>query len=148
MRCANDLPAAPGQAKAGAMKILLLPLLLAGCAAGQTPYSPTGEVHYSAIGQDPFWLLSVGRSRIVLTFGPAEAGRSSLRGHSYRGVRASFADGTKRWEAGDGTAVISVEARPGRCTGPRGAMFEEEVSVRLSSRELHGCGGRPIPERR
>jgi uncharacterized membrane protein len=130
------------------MRALLLLLPLGACASASTPYSPTREVQFSAIGQDPFWLLSVGRNRIVLAFGPAEAGSSSLRDQDYRGVRTSFADGIKRWDAGEGTAVISVEARPGECTGPRGARFGERVRVRLSGRELNGCGGRPIEERR
>jgi uncharacterized membrane protein len=147
------LSGAAGQAKAKAMKPLpaalsLLLLPIAGCATSDAPYSPTREVQFSAIGQEPFWLLSVGRSKIVLTFGPGEAGNSSLRDQEYRGVRTSFADGIKRWDAGDGTAVISVEARPGECTGPRGARFAEQVRVRLGGRELHGCGGRPIEEGR
>jgi uncharacterized membrane protein len=125
---------------------MLLPLLLlpAACAPGQAPYSPARNVHYSALGHDPFWMVTVGESKIVLTFGPPGDGSSKLDGHSYRGVSARMDDGLKRWDAGDGTAVISIEARREACTGARGALFEDRVRVRLSGRELHGCGGRLI----
>ena len=124
------------------MKALPALLLLAGCAASQTPYSPAREVRYSALGHEPFWLVTIGRDKIVLTSGPDRGGGARLSGHTYRGVESSFADGIKRWGSADGTAVISVEARPGPCAGARGARYEDQVRVRLSGREMHGCGGR------
>jgi uncharacterized membrane protein len=130
------------------MRILLPLLLLAGCATSQTPYAPARDVRYSALGHDPFWMVTVGRDKIVLTFGPGDPGSSRLAGHSYRGVRSQFSDGVKSWESADGTAVILVEARREDCTGSRGAVFEDRVRVRLSGRELHGCGGRRIESRR
>ena len=126
------------------MKALLLLPLLAGCAASAAPYQPARTVRYSALGQDPFWMVTIGRDKIVLTSGPARSGSRKLAGHTYRGVTARLQDGVKRWESANGTAVISVEARPGPCTGSRGARFEDQVRVRLSGRELHGCGGRRI----
>jgi uncharacterized membrane protein len=126
------------------MKLAPILLLLAGCAASQAPYSPARDVRYSAIGQDPFWMVTIGDDRIVLTLGPAEGGKGKLISHSYKRVLPRTVDGVKSWESADGTAVIMVEARPGPCTGSRGARFEDEVRVRLSGRELHGCGGQRI----
>ena len=57
-------------------------------------------------------------------------------------------DGVRSWESGDGTAVISVEAAPGPCEDPSGRRFEDHVRIRLSGRELTGCGGRLVDERR
>ena len=129
------------------MRALVPLLLLAGCAPSQAPYSPARDVRYSALGHEPFWLVTVGRDKIVLTFGPAREGGSKLRGHTYRGVETSFVEGVKRWESAGGTAVITVEARPGPCIGAGGARFEDEVRVRLSGRELNGCGGRRLERR-
>jgi uncharacterized membrane protein len=144
MRCANDLPGAPGQAKAMAMRALFLLPLIAGCASSQAPYNPASHVRYSALGQDPFWMVTVGRDKIVLTSGPGEGRSSRLAGRTYRGVESRFSDGVKRWESAHGTAVISIEARREDCMGSRGAVFEDTVRVRLSGRELNGCGGRRI----
>jgi len=130
-----------------AMRAILLLPLLAGCAGSQAPYSPARDVRYSALGQDPFWMVTIGDDSIVLTLGPAEGGKGKLSGHSYRRVLPRTVDGVRSWESADGTAVIMVEARPGPCTGSRGSRFEDEVRVRLSGRELHGCGGRRIETR-
>jgi uncharacterized membrane protein len=126
------------------MKMLLPLLLLAGCATSQTPYSPARDVRYSALGQDPFWMVTIGDDKIVLTFGPGEGRSRKLDGHIYRRVLPRMVDGVKSWESADGTAVIMVEARREDCRGSRGALFEDRVRVRLSGRELHGCGGRRI----
>ena len=130
--------------KLATMKLAPILVLLAGCAASQAPYSPARDVRYSALGHDPFWMVTIGRDKIVMTSGPGEAGSSRLAGRTYRGVRASFGDGVKRWESARGTAVISVEARREDCIGSRGAVFDDRVRVRLSGRELHGCGGRRL----
>jgi uncharacterized membrane protein len=126
------------------MRLLLALLLLAGCAAPEPLYSPVRDVAYSAIGADPFWMVTIGDDRIVLTLPTPEGNRARLIGHSYRRVLPRTVDGVKMWESGDGTAVISVEARPGPCIGSRGARFEDEVRVRLSGREMYGCGGRRL----
>lgn len=126
------------------MKPAPILLLLAGCAASQSPYNPASDVRYSALGQEPFWMVTVGRDKIVLTSGPGEGRSSRLAGRTYRGVKSRFSDGVRRWESAQGTAVISIEARREDCIGSRGAVFEDQVRVRLSGRELNGCGGRRI----
>ena len=55
-------------------------------------------------------------------------------------------DGVRTWQSGEGTAVITVEARRGRCAGSGGRQYQDHVRVRLSGRELTGCGGRPVAE--
>jgi uncharacterized membrane protein len=123
---------------------MLTLLLAAGCTASSTPYNPVEDVRYSAIGENPFWLLTIGDDSIVLGSGPGPGSRGGINGHRYRRVLPTVVDGVRRWESSDGTAVISVEARPGPCTGSRGARFEDRVRVRLSGRELNGCGGRKL----
>ncbi len=120
--------------------LLLLPFL-AGCTARE-PYAPVRDMSYSAIGENPFWMVAIGDDRIVLSFGPGEDGRDELRGHSWPRVLPRTVDGITRWESGTGTAVIGIEARPGPCTLARGRRYEDSVRVRLSGRELTGCGGR------
>jgi uncharacterized membrane protein len=123
------------------LPLLLAAAALAGCAGSERPYSPVAHVRYSALGHDPFWSLAIGDDRIVLTrSGPGK--RESWRSHSYPRVLPRTVDGARLWESGEGTAVISVEARPGPCTGSRGTRYEDHVRVRLSGSELTGCGGR------
>ena len=118
---------------------LLRPLLLAaGCAQTQ-PYAPVRQPHYTAIGAEPFWLLTVGAERIVLSFGRERGG---VRGMTYRRTDTRLDDGVRRWEGGEGTAVIAVEAWRRPCRGAGGATYEDVVRVRLSGRELNGCGGK------
>lgn len=130
-----------------AMRAYFLLPLIAGCAGSQSPYSPARDVRYSALGQDPFWMVTIGDDKIVLTLGPAEGGKGKLTSHDYRRVLPRTVDGVKSWESADGTAVIMVEARRDDCLGSRGAVFEDIVRVRLSGRELHGCGGRMLETR-
>ncbi|HEY5720851.1 MAG TPA: hypothetical protein VIT45_00875 [Allosphingosinicella sp.] len=125
----------------------LLLFLLAGCAGSQAPYSPARDVRYSALGQDPFWMVTIGDDKIVLALAPAEGGKGKLTSHDYRRVLPRTVDGVKSWESADGTAVILVEARAEPCRGSRGEWFEDRVRVRLSGRELHGCGGRMLETR-
>jgi uncharacterized membrane protein len=117
-------------------------LLLAGCASYQ-PHAPVRDVQYSALGHDPFWLLTIGDDRIVLTLGE-EGGRADggLQTISYPRTLPRIVGGVRTWQAGDGTGVINVEARPGACEGGGGRRYEHHVRVRLSGRELTGCGGR------
>jgi uncharacterized membrane protein len=122
--------------------LLILPLMLAACAQHPRPYAPVDNVHYAALGQEPFWLLSIGDDRIVLTFGPGPGARPrDLDSHSWPRTLPRTVDGVRRWESGSGTEVISVEAAPGPCEGSRGAHYRDQVRVRLSGRELVGCGG-------
>jgi uncharacterized membrane protein len=120
--------------------LLALPALLAGCETARTPYAPVDQVRYSAIGEDPFWLLTIGDDRIVLRLGNGP-GTSASEAVWPRTLPRTV-DGVTSWQAGDGTQVIGIEARPGPCTGSRGRRYEDQVRVRLSGRELAGCGGR------
>lgn len=128
-------------------RLLLLPLLLLGsCQSYRSqPYDPVETVAYSALGHDPFWLLTIGDDRIILTLGD-EGGRADGALDSYSWPRAlpRIADGLRTWEAAGETAAITIEARPGPCEGSGGRVYEDHVRVRLSGRELAGCGGRTI----
>lgn len=119
---------------------LLPALLLAGCAA-ERPYAPVRDVRYTAIGAAPFWLLTIGDDRIVLAR-PSE-GRG-LAEAVYPRVLARNEDGVQTWQSGEGVQVIGIEARPSRCQGARGLVYEDEVRIRLSGAELNGCGGRIV----
>ena len=123
---------------------LLLAALLAGCATDAPPFSPVAQVAYSAVGQDPFWMVTIGDESIVLTLGAAgdEDGKARLSSHEFPRVLPRTTDGGTRWQSGEGTAVITVEARPGPCTGSRGTRYRDSVTLSLSGRQLSGCGGR------
>jgi hypothetical protein len=118
--------------------LLVCALFLAGCSAPQ-PHAPVREPHYTALGAEPFWLLTIGAERIVLSSG---RDRSGLSDRVYRRGPARMEGGVRRWEGGEGVAVIGVDAWRRPCAGAGGAMFEDVVRVRLSGRELNGCGGR------
>lgn len=130
----------------------LLPLTLialAGCtSASQAPFSPVDDFQYGAISHDPFWLVSIGDDRIVLTMGPA-GGRADgeLNSYEYPRVLPRSVNGVRRWESGQGTQVITIEARPGPCT-TGGRTYADQVKVSLSGRVMTGCGGREVPGRR
>jgi uncharacterized membrane protein len=129
--------------------LILAPILaaLAGCATGGTPLNPVKDFQYGAIGHDPFWLISIGDDRIVLTLGP-EGGRADgeLVSYDYPRALPRTADGVRRWESGDGTKLITVEARPGPCT-TGGRTYQDRAIISLSGRVMEGCGGREIPGR-
>ena len=124
-------------------------LSLFGCAAlaacttsSRAPYAPVENVRYTALGEDPFWMVTIGDDRIVLTLGPDPGARSGpLNGHVYPRTLPRTVDGVTSWTSSDGTAAIGVEARPGPCEGSRGARYRDRVRVRLNGRELNGCGG-------
>jgi uncharacterized membrane protein len=125
------------------MRRFLPLLLLAGCETYDQPYSPVENVHYSAIGQEPFWMVTIGDDRIVLTLAPDPgAAPGEMNSHDFPRTLPRTVDGVRTWESGDGTAVITIEAHPGPCDGSGGRTYEDEVVVRLSGRELTGCGGR------
>ena len=122
---------------------LCLPLALtAACATQPEVYSPVGTVRYSALVADPFWMVSIGDDRIVLTLGD-EGGRAdgALESFSFPRVLPVVNGAFRTWESAEGAAVISVQARPGPCTGSGSRIYEDHVRVRLSGRELTGCGG-------
>jgi len=112
-------------------------LLLAGCATGPTPYAPVRNVRYQAMGAEPFWLLAIGDDRIVLRTG--EGGEAVWP----RTLPRTEGE-TRIWQSGEGVQVITVEARPGPCETVAQGLFPDHVRVRLSGRELNGCGGRQV----
>ena len=115
-------------------------LVLAGCETSRSePYAPVADVTYSAIGANPFWMVTIGDDRIVLRIA-SEGGQAQEA--VWPRTLPRTVDGTRFWESGDGTQVIGIEAQPGPCEGSRGQVYEDRVRVRLSGRELDGCGGR------
>ena len=122
-------------------QLSLLPLLLlAACATAPRPYAPVDNVRYSAIGAEPFWMVTIGDDRIVLRIG--QEGRQVSDIAYPRTLPVTQGDLT-RWQSGDGTQVITVEARqlPEPCE-QSGRRYEDHVRVMLSGRMLEGCGGR------
>lgn len=119
---------------------LLALLLLAGCGTTSRPYAPVDDVRYSAIGADPFWMVTIGDDRIVLRLG--QEGRD-VRDIGYARTLPITQGNLTRWQSGEGTQVITVEARhlatPCEQSGRR---YEDHVRVMLSGRMLEGCGGR------
>lgn len=126
---------------------LLLPViaLTGACATGsREPYSPVRNVSYEALGAEPFWVLMIGDDRIVLHAGLNQQGAEEGGPAVWPRTLPRTVDGVKTWESGDGTSVITIEARPGPCTTEGEEVYEDHVRVRLSGRELTGCGGRLI----
>ncbi len=129
---------------------LLAALALAACASPGAlgPADSVGRFDYGAISHDPFWMVAIGGDSVVLTMGPeGGAADGELTSVAYPRAVPSERHGVRRWESGEGTAVIAVEARPGPCaTG--GRSYPDQVKVYLSGRMLEGCGGREIVEGR
>jgi uncharacterized membrane protein len=127
--------------------LFLLPLILAGgCETNSRPYNPVENVRYTALGHDPFWMVTIGDDRIVLR-------QAHPRGHPHADAvfprtLPQTVDGIRTWQSGEGIAVISIEARRVPCQGSGGQVYEDQVRVRLSGRELTGCGGRMVERRR
>jgi len=94
---------------------------------------------YTAIGAEPFWMVTIGDDRIVLRL----AGTEGPRAEAWPRVLPVRDGDVTRWQSGAGTRVITVEARrsPAPCESGR-LLYEDEVRVTLSGRMLHGCGGR------
>lgn len=123
-------------------------MLAAGCASSPTVYQPIADPAYMAIGRDPFWMVAIGDSRIVLRLAQgAGEGSGEAADISWPRVLPRTVDGVRSWQSGEGTSVITIEARPGPCDAGR-QRFADHVRVRLSGRELNGCGGRPLGEDR
>ena len=125
----------------------LLPLLvLAACETDrERPYRPVENVRYTAIGHAPFWMVTIGDDRIVLRLGH-DGGEEAEEYDDIVWPRTlpRTQDGYRTWQSGEGTAVITVQTRPGPCDGSGDRRYEDHVRVRLSGRELSGCGGRPV----
>lgn len=119
---------------------LLCLTLLAACQTSSQPYAPVDNVRYSAIGAEPFWMVTIGDDRIVLRIG--QEGRE-IREISYPRTLPIVDGNVTRWQSGDGTQVITISARqtPTPCE-LGGRRYEDYVRVTLSGRMLDGCGGR------
>jgi len=121
---------------------LLCLTLLAACQTTSQPYAPVDNVRYSAIGAEPFWMVTIGDDRIVLRLGSEG---QEVRDIAYPRTLPVTQGDLTRWQSGDGTQVITVEAR--RMAEPcdqSGRRYEDHVRVMLSGRMLEGCGGRLI----
>jgi uncharacterized membrane protein len=130
--------------------ILLAAFALTACAAPTAlePNDSLGRFDYGAISHDPFWMVAIGGDAVVLTMGPeGGAADGELTSAAYPRAAPSERDGVRRWESGEGTAVIAVEARPGPCT-TGGRSYPDQVKVYLSGRMLEGCGGQEIVQGR
>jgi uncharacterized membrane protein len=124
--------------------LFLAPLLLAGaCSSTPRAYSPVQHPFYSAIGENPFWMVAIGDDRIVLRLG-GENGAAAPQEQIWPRTLPRLVDGGRIWQSGEGTGIITIESRPEPCTGSRGTRYEDHVRVRLSGRELNGCGGRLV----
>jgi uncharacterized membrane protein len=121
--------------------VFLGPLLASACASSPEVHAPVDNFEYGAISHDPFWLVSIGDDRIVLTMGPA-GGRADgdLTTTEFPRVLPRETNGVRRWESGEGTQVLTLEARPGPCT-TGGRTYADRTRVMLSGRVLTGCGG-------
>lgn len=109
---------------------------VAACATGQRPYAPVDNVRYQALGAEPFWYLAIGDDRIVLR-------SSDLDGEAvWPRTLPRTAGETRIWQSGNGAGAITIEARPGPCETEGEEIYADHVRVRLSGRELNGCGGR------
>ena len=131
-----------------ALPLLLLPLgLLGACQTYGRPYAPVESVRYQAMGAEPFWILTIGDDRIVLNTGlEATEGWDEEGDIVWPRTLPRTVGGVRTWHSGEGTRIISIEARPGPCATEGGEVFEDDVTVRLSGRELTGCGGRLVTE--
>ena len=132
----------------------LLPLLLmavlplGACATDSRPYNPVRDVRYSAIGADPFWQLTIGDDRIVLRVAADPATGQAPPDAIWPRTLPRIQDGVTSWQSDSGTGAITVEARPGPCGRDGGPAWRDRVTVRLSGRELTGCGGPLVPRAR
>jgi uncharacterized membrane protein len=131
------------------LPFLALAVALGGCAsAGDRIYAPVKNIEYGAISHDPFWLISIGDGQAVLTRGsPGGRADGELHSFAYKNPVPSYTGGVKRWQAGAGNDVMTLEARPGPCT-TGGRRYADHVKLFLGARTMTGCGGREVPAER
>ena len=131
--------------------LCLLPLLLLGaCETYSDPYAPVRNVRYSAIGHDPFWMVTIGDDRIVLRLGHDGGEEAEEYDDIVFPRTLPVRDGNVQWwRSNNGTQSIVVEARetPTPCENERRA-FQHFVRVTLGDRIFNGCGGRLVRARR
>lgn len=117
-------------------------LALAACTStARQPLNDIGMISYAARGAEPFWALAIGSDQIALTL--AEDGQpTTIR---YPRVLPVTQDGVTRYQSGEGTRVITIEARDGPCTLlNEDRAYHDRVTVSLSGRQFEGCGGRGV----
>lgn len=126
---------------------LFLPLILASCAADE-PRSPVRDAGYSAIGENPFWMVAIGDDAIVLT---RSDGEGRLTHRDYPRLLPRTVDGARVWQSGTGADAITIIALRGPCQSAAQAgsryvhNYEHHVAVSVGegkTEELRGCGGR------
>jgi len=118
-------------------------LALAGCTqpeatADKKHPDPSTLSSYFAAGNNPDWRLRINYEKVVLTLKPNIV-------VEYPPAKASERNGILRYEAGDGTRIISVEVKAELCSlEPNGPTLSNKVTVYLSGRMLEGCGSPQI----
>jgi len=132
--------------------LLALPAiaLAAACATSQRPYAPVQNVRYSAIGHDPFWMVTIGDDRIVLRLGHDGGEEAGEYDEVIFPRTLPTQDGNVQWwVSNNGTENIRVETRetPTPCEIGR-QSFQHFVRVALGDRIFNGCGGRLVRPRR
>ena len=135
------MPAKGAERRSRAGALLLPPLLFASACAGQAdgPLNLVPGPVYEAHGSEPFWSLTIGGDRIVLSTGQEELGELVWSRTLPRTV-----NGVRMWQAGEGERAVSIEARPAPCATEAQEIYADEVVVRYAGIEFTGCGGRLI----
>lgn len=122
------------------LPVLALPLLLVACASARTPYNPVDDVRYSAVGADPFWLLTIGDDRILLRHAGDPQSATTPADSVWPRTLPRIVDDVTTWQSEGAAGAIEIEARAQTCASG-GRMFRDTVTIRLPARELTGCGG-------
>ena len=122
-----------------AKNLILLTLLLAGCAGIDDDFEPPAapQTEYSAIGQEPGWALRIDRERISYT---GDYGDTRIT--VARPAATQTATGTRY-----ATSRLTVDIVPGRCNDAMsGKGFADTVTVSADGKTVHGCGGTRLVE--
>lgn len=118
--------------------LILVPLLLAGCANRSEPRTGAPQVEYSALGQEPGWTLRIDRERIRYA---GDNGQTRIA--VARPIVQATAFGTRY-----ATTRVVVDIAPGGCRDAiSGSGFTDTVVVTTGGRQLRGCGGERLIER-
>jgi hypothetical protein len=130
---------------------LLCSLMLMACATAPQPHEPpVRSIAYQAVGQDPFWMVTIGDDRIVLRM-------ANMNGDAiFPRTLPRTEDDVTIWQSSTVSTIV-IEARPGPCANREGQVFEDDVLVRLSgdnirtmeryTDEFTGCGGQLLQAR-
>jgi uncharacterized membrane protein len=130
------------------MKVALaLSVLLAGCATAG-PYAPVRETRFAALGQQPFWMVTIGDDRIVFRSAAEAAGVDRRDERVFPRTLPRTVGGVVTWHSQAGTDTITIESSPGPCANGRSQQFERRVTVRMNETVFSGCGGPPVADAR